>query len=90
MGGLKAHFQLLPWKSFVLISVECMVNLKTHENWIDKMKFCEIDDNVYDIHKLQKEKKYENQKTISELKIDGQLFEGTEQVVKGICKKNAG
>ena len=87
MGGLKAHFQLLPWKSFVLISVECMVNLKTHENWIDKMKFCEIDDNVYDIHKLQKEKKYENQKTISELKIDGQLFEGTEQVVKGVHKK---
>ena len=54
---------------------------------VDKMRFREIDDHVYDIHKLQKERKYENQKTISELKIDGHMFEGTEQVVKGIHKK---
>ena len=29
---------------------------------IDKMRGCEIEDHVYDIHKLQKERKYENNK----------------------------
>ena len=54
---------------------------------IDKMRGCEIDDNVYDIHKLQKERKYENNKTISELKIGEEIFRGTQQVVKGIQNK---
>ena len=51
------------------------------------MRFNEIDDHIYDIHKLQKERKYENQKTISELKINGQMFIGTEAVVSGIQNK---
>ena len=54
---------------------------------IDKMRELEVDDYVYDIHKLQKERKYENQKTISELKIGEETFKGTQQVVGGIQTK---
>ena len=37
---------------------------------IDKMRCIEIDDQIYDIHKLQNQKKYENQSRIKEIKID--------------------
>ena len=54
---------------------------------IDKMRGCEIEDHVYDIHKLQKERKYENNKKINEIKIGEVIFSGTEQVVGGIKNK---
>ena len=57
------------------------------ESFVEKMRCLQIDDMVYDIHKLQNQKKYENQRKISELKIGDQIFEGTENVVNGIKGK---
>ena len=54
---------------------------------LDKMKSLEIDDNVYDVHKLQNQRKYENQKKINEIKIGNDLFTGTKNVVKAIEDK---
>ena len=54
---------------------------------VDKMKCLEIDDNVYDIHKLQNQRNYENQKKINEIKIGNALFSGTSNVVKAIEDK---
>ena len=54
---------------------------------IDKMRGCQIDDFVYDIHKLQRERKYENQKKMNEIIIDDKLYQGAEQVLEAIqCK----
>ena len=54
---------------------------------VDKMRAVEIDDPVYDIHKLQNQRKYENQKRIQELKIGDDIFIGTSNVVKAIEDK---
>jgi hypothetical protein len=54
---------------------------------LDKMKSLEIDDNVYDVHKLQNQRKYEKQKKINEIKIGNDLFTGTKNVVKAIEDK---
>ena len=56
---------------------------------LDKMRGLEIQDHVYDIHKLQKEKKYENQKKITEIKIGENTFVGTKNVLEGIQNKIA-
>ena len=56
-------------------------------NMVDKMRCLQIDDGVYDIHKLQNQKKYENQGKIKELKIGEKVFKGTEEVVRGIVEK---
>ena len=54
---------------------------------VDKMKSLEIDDYVYDIHKLQNQRKYENQKKINEIQIGNELFSGTTNVVEAIENK---
>ena len=54
---------------------------------IDKMRGQEIDDQVYDIHKLQSQRKYEGQKKISELKIGDKVYNGTNDVVNAIDEK---
>ena len=54
---------------------------------IDKMRLLEIEDNVYDIHKLQNQRKYENQKKINEIKIGNEVFTGTCNVIKAIEDK---
>ena len=54
---------------------------------VDKMKSLQIDDEVYDIHKLQNQRKYENQGKIKELKIGERIYRGTEDVVKGVVEK---
>ena len=61
-------------------------NTKSKEK-IDKMRLLEIEDNVYDIHKLQNQRKYENQKKINEIKIGNELFTGTSNVIKAIEDK---
>ena len=51
------------------------------------MRGCQIDDFVYDINKLQREKKYENQKKMNEIIINDTLYQGIEQVLEAIqCK----
>ena len=57
------------------------------KNAISKMKEILIDDHVYDINKLQKIKKYENDKKIKELRINYETVSGTENIVKAIEKK---
>ena len=54
---------------------------------IEKMRVCEIEDHVYDIHKLQKQRKYEGQKKINELKIGDVLYTGTNKVIEAIENK---
>ena len=51
---------------------------------VDKMRRNEIDDQVYDIHKLQNQRKYENQKKINEIKIGEEVYSGTKEVVNAI------
>ena len=51
---------------------------------IDKMRKQEIDDHVYDIHKLQNQRKYESQKKINEIKIGGEIFTGNKDVIDAI------
>ena len=65
----------------------CQIQKNRSRKLIDKMRKCEIEDHVYDIHKLQRERKYENNKKIKDIKIDDVIFSGTEQVVSGIKNK---
>ena len=52
-----------------------------------KIKRINIENNLYDIHTSQSQKKFENQSKIKELKIEGKLFTGTRNVVDGIHDK---
>ena len=54
---------------------------------IQRLKCIEVEDHVYDIHKIQKQKKYANKARIRKLNIDGVLFTGTEEVVAGLENK---
>ena len=54
---------------------------------IDKMRGLEIDNSVYDIHLLQNQRKYENQKKIKEIKIGENIYSGTKDVIKAIEEK---
>ena len=53
---------------------------------VDKMKVTEIDDTFYVIHKLQNQRKYENQKKITKIKIGEILYKGTDNVIKAITE----
>ena len=54
---------------------------------IDKMRGQEIDDHLYDIHKLQNQRRYEHQSKIQEINIGGSIFRGTENVISAIEEK---
>ena len=54
---------------------------------LDNLKSNKIEDNMYDIHKLQKQKKYENKGKITELSIDGKVYTGTEKILEGLQGK---
>ena len=54
---------------------------------VNKIRKIEINDHVYDIHKLQNQRKFENQNKITEIKIRGQIYEGTVNVVEAIKKE---
>ena len=76
------------WERFQNARKElCAIWQKKTERAIQKLKCIEIDDHVFDIHKLQRKKKYENQGRIRKLKIDGVLYTGTEDVLKGLEEK---
>ena len=51
---------------------------------LDKFRGLEIADHTYDIHKLQKQRKFENQSKINELKINDIIFKGLPDVVEAI------
>lgn len=55
------------------------------EQAVDNLKGLLIDDQVYDIHKLQQQKKFENNGKIKEIKIGDTLFSGTASVVEAIA-----
>ena len=42
---------------------------------------------MYDIHKLQNQRKFENQKKLTEIRIKGKIYEGTENIVEGIQRE---
>ena len=52
-----------------------------------KMRGTEIDDPFYDIHKLQNQRKFENQKKIKEIKSGETTFKGTENGLKEFQKR---
>ena len=54
---------------------------------VNKIRKIEINDHVYDIHKLQNQRKFENQNKITEIKIRGQNYEGTVNVVEAIKRE---
>ena len=54
---------------------------------VDKMRCVEIDTPNYDIHKLQNQRKFENQSKIKEIKIGDIIYKGNANVVKGIEDK---
>ena len=54
---------------------------------VEIMRGLEIDDLTYDIHKLQKQKKFENQTKIKEIKIGDITYVGTKYVVQAIEDK---
>ena len=54
---------------------------------VDKMRGLEIDTPNYDIHKLQNQRKYENQSRIREIKIGDIVYKGNAEVVEGIESK---
>ena len=73
-----------------LENIKCEMDLfykERSKEKVDKIRSLEIDDNVYDIHKLQNQRKYENQKKINEIKIGNDLFQGTSNVVRAIEDK---
>ena len=73
-----------------LDSVKHEMNLiyqKRSKEKIDKIRGLEIDNSVYDIHLLQNQRKYENQKKIKEIKIGENLFHGTKNVIEAIENK---
>ena len=42
---------------------------------------------MYDIHKLQNQRKFENQKKLTDIRIKSNLYEGTQNIVEGIQKE---
>ena len=54
---------------------------------VNKMRNLEINNQVYDIQKLQREKKFENDKKINEIKIGEKIYKGTVEAVWAIQKE---
>ena len=76
------------WDEFTRLRAELNEVWKVKaKRMMDRSKVIEIEDHVYDIHKLQKQKKFENKSKIDKIKIKGVLYEGPEQVLEGIYKK---
>ena len=76
------------WEEFTRLRNELSeIWQKKAQRMMDKSKCIEIQDHVYDIHKLQKQKKYENKGKIRRLKIGETVYEGAEAVLEGIHLK---
>ena len=54
---------------------------------VDQNKTTEIDDHVFDIHKVEKQKKFVNNSKIRKLKIEGRTFEGTLDILDAMENK---
>ena len=70
----------------IRMEIRILWNKKT-ERILEKNKSVEIEDHVYDLHKLEKQKKYENGSNIRKLNIEGTKFEGTLQILDGLERK---
>ena len=60
---------------------------KRTERIIEKNKSVEIMDHTYDIHKVQRQKKYESNSEMRKLNIEGTTYEGTLDILKGMERK---
>ena len=58
--------------------------MKDKKKKVKDMRCIEIDDPTYDIYKLQKQKFFENQSKIREIKVGETHYRGTPNVVKAI------
>ena len=54
---------------------------------IDQNKSTEIDDHVFDIHKMEKQKKFTNNSKMRKLKIEGNTYEGTLDILDAMEAK---
>ena len=72
-------------KEFAEVKEELDTIYKTKaQKKLDQIKRRNIHNQMYDIHTLQQQRKFENQGKIREIKINDKIFEGTEEVVRGI------
>ena len=55
------------------------------EQAVDKLKGTLIDDHVYDIHKLQNQRRFENEGRIKQIKVGENIYTGTVDVVEAIA-----
>ena len=60
---------------------------KKTERIIEKNKSVEIMDHIYDIHKVEKQKKYESSSAMKKLKIGNNIYEGTLDILDGMESK---
>ena len=65
------------------------VYVKKAKEQVDKMRQLQIENDVYDIQKLQKQKKFEGQSRIINLEVNGVKYYGTTDVVKAVEEKIA-
>ena len=57
---------------------------KRADKAVERLKKTRIENHVYDIHTLQNQRKFENQSKIRNIRINGNVYEGTIDVVKAI------
>ena len=60
---------------------------KKVEKQLDKISNIKIKDHAQNIHKLQNQRKFENQKKITEIKIKGKVYQGIVNIVEAIQKE---
>ena len=70
----------------ILNELDLFYKVKIEEN-IQKAKYIEIKDNVFDIIKKQKLIKFSNGGKIDKIKIDGEIFEEPHDIVENVEKK---
>ena len=60
---------------------------KKTQRILEKNKTTEIEDHIYDIHKLEKQKKFENGSKIRKLNMEGNTYEGTLDILDAMESK---
>ena len=76
------------WENFKKIREELRKIMKEKTaRIIEKNKSVQIVDHIYDIQKVQKQKKYESNSQMKKLNIGGNTYEGTMEILRGMEAK---
>ena len=76
------------WENFKKIREELRnIMKKKTARIIEKNKSVQIVDHIYDIQKVQKQKKYESNSQMKKLNIGGNTYEGTMEILRGMEAK---